>query len=106
MTPLSDAALLRFDAFTARVRARLEAGKQTYGDASHERPLPQLIEELRQEVEDQCGWAFIMWARLDRLEQLAEEANGPHRRSEDVKRVPIYMGWPGDIKVQIGEAPG
>lgn len=58
------------DAFLARVRRRLEAGAAEYGDASHQRPNDDLVDEIQQELEDVCGWAAILWAKLDRLRAL------------------------------------
>ncbi len=72
LTPESDAALEEWDRFTSRIRERLENGKRVYGDGSFERPLASLAEEIRQELEDVGGWAFITWIRVNRLEaQLA-----------------------------------
>ena len=68
-TPLSDAALERFPEFTARVEERLVNGKPVYGDSSFERSPMSLVEEIRQEVLDQAGWAFILYERLGRLEK-------------------------------------
>lgn len=58
------------DLFLSRVRQRLEAGAAEYGDASHHRPDDELIDEIQQELEDVCGWAAILWAKLDRLKHL------------------------------------
>ena len=68
-SPRSDAALERFDEFTARIRARLEMGKRVYGDSSFERPPVSLVEEIRQEVLDVAGWSFILYERLAELER-------------------------------------
>lgn len=78
-TPLSDEALTLFPEYMAEVRARMETGKQTYGDSSFERPLVTVARELQQEALDFAGWGFIMFARAKRLEELAMEATGPHR---------------------------
>lgn len=116
MTPLSDAALEAFPEFVNQVRGRLERGKRDYGDASFERPLPQLIEELRQEALDLCGWSFVVWARLENLQQLAEEATSVHRRTADgpvvhdgqvvsARPARVMMGWPGEVCAEIGVVP-
>lgn len=68
-TPKSDAALQHFDRFTARVRARLEAGRSNYGDSSFEKPLHDVVEEIRQEIEDQMGWSFLLWCRVNEIGQ-------------------------------------
>lgn len=67
-TPLSDAALEDFPEFVANVRSRLERGKKDYGDVSFERPLQEVVDEIRQEALDLCGWSFILWARLNKIE--------------------------------------
>ena len=73
-TPRSDAALEQFDKFTARVRERLVNGKRAYGDSSFERPLESLIEEIRQEALDVAGWGFIVFRRLDELDEKIQRA--------------------------------
>ncbi|MCA8975202.1 MAG: hypothetical protein KDC98_10795 [Planctomycetes bacterium] len=55
------------DRFVARLRARLTAGAREYGDTSFTRPAADLVDEIQQELEDVCGWALILWLRLDRL---------------------------------------
>lgn len=79
MTPL-DADL---DRFVHRLRARLVAGADTYGDASFTRPAAELVDEVQQELEDVCGWSLLLWLRLERLrgavdhhEQLGGEHHG------------------------------
>lgn len=67
-TPLSDAALEDFPEFVSCVRSRLERGKKDYGDVSFERPLQEVVDEIRQEALDLCGWSFILWARLNKIE--------------------------------------
>ena len=57
------------DRFTARLRARLEAGAREYGDTSFSRPAAELIDEIQQELEDVAGWGFLLWVRLDRLRE-------------------------------------
>lgn len=77
-TPLSDAALRRYDEFTAQVRARLENGKTAYGDGSFMRPLAEVVEELIQETADICGWGFVLHSRLTALKADILEATTPH----------------------------
>jgi hypothetical protein len=68
-TPKSDAALRRFSIFTKAIHARLENGRPIYGDSSFERQPQELLEEIRQELLDVAGWAFIMYERLNELDQ-------------------------------------
>ena len=65
--PRSDEALVRFVEFTDRIRQRLQMGKRVYGDSSFDRPLPSLVEQIRPEVLDAAGWAFILYERLEEL---------------------------------------
>ena len=69
-TPKSDAALERFAEFTGRVHERLVNGKRVYGDGSFERDPKALVEEIRQEVLDVAGWAFILYQRLSEMESV------------------------------------
>ena len=62
------------DRYLIRLRARLEAGASEYGDASFDKSTPSLIDEIQQELEDVSGWAFILWAKLERLRLLSERA--------------------------------
>jgi len=66
-TPLSDAALNSFPEFISSVRARLDAGRATYGDSSFERPTAELLGELMQEAQDLAGWGFVLWYRCREL---------------------------------------
>lgn len=59
--------------FLAVVRQRLEAGAQEYGDASHRRPVGELLDEIQQELADVCGWSAILWGRLEHLRQLTSK---------------------------------
>jgi hypothetical protein len=61
---VTEANLMRF---MARLRRRLEAGSEAYGNASFTRPAPELVDEIQQELEDVCGWGLLLWIRLERL---------------------------------------
>lgn len=71
--------LLRFPSFAAEVRSRLERGRQEYQDASFRRPVSELISEIREELLDVAGWAFIALARLDAIEQAAADVDAGER---------------------------
>jgi hypothetical protein len=62
--------------FRLRLRERLEAGAQSYGDASFRRKPAELASEIEQELLDVCGWAFILWCRLRRLAPLVRLGAG------------------------------
>ena len=68
-----------FADFAAAVTARLEKGREAYGDQSFSRPPGELVGEIKEELVDVCGWAFILWSRLHDLEQrLAEQIAGAY----------------------------
>lgn len=69
MTPKSDVALSMFPAFMEAVQRRLDVGRTTYGDGSFTMPLNAVNNEIAQELMDLCGWAFILWTRVQQLEQ-------------------------------------
>lgn len=69
------------DRFIARLRQRLAAGAREYGDVSFTRPAAELIDEIQQELEDVCGWAFILWLRLDRQRAAASLSTATEQQS-------------------------
>jgi hypothetical protein len=72
-TPQSDAAIEEcWTEFTSKVSRRLDAGRRVYGDSSFERPLKRVVTEIQEELEDVCGWSFILWTRLQNLKQHPE----------------------------------
>lgn len=58
--------------FVGVLHKRLEAGELAYGDASFEKAPTQLIGEIAEELLDVCGWAFVLWVRLQRLQARLE----------------------------------
>jgi hypothetical protein len=54
--------------FVSEIRDRLEQGRRDYGDQSFLRNPGELAEEIRQELADVAGWAFILWSRLRRID--------------------------------------
>ncbi len=53
--------------FAQKVRTRLQAGRQAYGDKSFDRPPGELITEIEEELLDVCAWSFILFERIERL---------------------------------------
>jgi hypothetical protein len=53
--------------FTAAVAARLEQGREAYGDRSFHREPAALAGEIAEELLDVCAWSFILWVRFDRV---------------------------------------
>lgn len=62
--------------FLSRVAARLDAGREEYGDQSLDRPIDATKQEILEEIEDICGWSFALWCRaqaqIARLERRVE----------------------------------
>lgn len=54
--------------FVSMIRGRLERGRTDYGDRSFTRNPEGLAFEIRQELADVAGWAFILWSRLRRID--------------------------------------
>jgi hypothetical protein len=63
--------------FLNRVEARMAAGAREYGEASFARDPEDLCDEIRQEIEDVCGWAFILWCRVRDIERHNETRSTP-----------------------------
>jgi hypothetical protein len=47
--------------FRLRVAARLAKGAEEYGDSAHDRPLADVVAEIREEAEDIGGWGDRAW---------------------------------------------
>lgn len=62
------------DAFFKSVRKRLHAGATEYSDRSFDLPPEALMQEVQEELADVAGWAFILWARCERMRRAL--ANG------------------------------
>ena len=64
---------LRQDAatFFAAVGSRLEVGEREYG-TSRERPSPELVDEIMEELEDVAGWSILLWSKLRRIRDALE----------------------------------
>jgi hypothetical protein len=64
----------QWPAFVAHVHSRLEAGARAYGDKSFAASPEALVLEVQQELEDVCGWAFVLWVRLEAIREALEAA--------------------------------
>tara|TARA_R100001510_G_scaffold56293_1_gene61564 strand:- start:4999 stop:5217 length:219 start_codon:yes stop_codon:yes gene_type:complete len=57
-----------YSEYFSKVRDRLSAGEREYGNKSlRERPLLEVLDELRQELEDIGGWSAIVHYRISQL---------------------------------------
>lgn len=63
--------------FAELVAARLEKGRELYGDRSFSLEPLELTKEVEEEILDVCAWSFILWMRLRALRRrLALEERG------------------------------
>ena len=69
---------LLWERYAARVVARLETGRDEYGDVSLSQPTEKLIDEVQQELEDVAGWGLILWTRLQRCRKAAARIDKEH----------------------------
>lgn len=53
--------------FITAIHARLEAGEREYGDGSFRKGQSKLVGEVLEELEDVCGWSFVLWCRVKKL---------------------------------------
>jgi len=84
--------------FWLRLRERLEAGAQSYGDASFRREPAELAGEIEQELLDVCGWVFVLWCRLRRL------GGGDQTEPPDLRAVTEGGGPRSPSPVSVEEA--
>jgi hypothetical protein len=82
--------LSTFSAFVEAVAERLAKGEQQYGNASFDRPIPELLDELQQEALDLAGWGFILWARLQTL-QSKVSAPPDSERGKEGERAALHL---------------
>jgi hypothetical protein len=56
------------------VRARIMKGAMTYGDRSFSKAPADLIDELKQDALDLAGWGFVLFCRLEAMQEALEQA--------------------------------
>lgn len=75
--------LAGFEKFVSDVRARLDAGRETYADRSFGRDPRDLIHELQEELVDVCGWGYILSMRLNAVQAALNELSERRRESDE-----------------------
>jgi len=65
----------QLDAFRHACMARLEQGREEYGDRSFSAAPDVLLGEIQQELEDVANWSFIMWVRVQALRDAVRETH-------------------------------
>lgn len=75
-TKISKDAITRiFPLYSAHLHDRLRIGAEVYGDSSFGKGPNVLLNEIQEELLDVSGWAFILFCRIQQLqEKLIEEA--------------------------------
>jgi hypothetical protein len=63
--------------FASAVRERLKKGQVEYGDRSFSADPAILLREIREEIEDICGWSYVTWCRIQKLEQALGRGSEP-----------------------------
>ena len=59
--------------FSTGILDRLSKGREEYGDKSFSKPPLDLLREIDEELQDVCGWAFILHMRIESIrEELIE----------------------------------
>lgn len=48
--------------FLTSLRDRLDAGAREYGNQSFVRPVNAIVDEIGQELLDEVGWTYVLWA--------------------------------------------
>lgn len=82
----------RANEYFAKVRDRLDKGAGVYGDSSYSRDPLDLLREVREELYDVSGWAFVLEQRLLAMEERIRDA----REEESLGPSAPYGPYPRD----------
>lgn len=72
--------------FRKLVRKRLSVGAREYATSS-DRPLPETLDQIAEELADVAGWATVGFARIEALKARAEILDAAHAPAPDA--VPV-----------------
>jgi hypothetical protein len=75
--------LSSFPLFHRKVLARLRAGAREYGNASFSFDPLTLLSEVKEELLDVCGWSYILFSRMERMERELSSADLTLEGDED-----------------------
>ena len=81
-----------FPEFIHLLGRKLRLGADEYGDDSFSRSGPELLQEIKAEVVDICGWSFVLFCRLRDLEQKLKEVDG-NIKNTAVLQLPRKTPW-------------
>ncbi len=79
----------KFLSYANRVLLRLREGAQEYGNKSFSMDPLDLLTEIQEELEDICGWSYILHSRLGEIRKRYEgmgDSLVEHLGSPDAKR--------------------
>ena len=71
-----------FQQYIEAVTRRMRCGHREYGDRSFSAEPLQLIREVQEELEDVCGWSFVLWHRLEAAKRALQGVQLPARAEE------------------------
>lgn len=70
-----------WEEFKKKLEGRLVVGAREYGDSSFKKRLPRTLQEIEEELLDVCGWSWLAYVRLRRLNLAAKRAErAPKKR--------------------------
>ena len=75
-----------FEAFMSRVRGRMNKGAREYGDRSFSEHPSLLVAEIQEELQDVCGWGFILWTRLEQIKAALERVEPVETEDERTEK--------------------
>ena len=78
-------AVLAAKATPAPVRQRLSVGAREYGTSS-DRPVPETLDQIAEELADVCGLSVVAFARIEALKARAEILDATHAPAPDAAR--------------------
>ena len=58
--------------FFAAIADRLDRGRTEYGNVAR----ADVLAEVMQEIEDICGWSYLLWRRVKKLRERIAEIDG------------------------------
>jgi len=71
-------------AFRKLVRRQLAVGAREYGSSS-DRPLPETLDQIAEELADVSGWSAVAFARIEALKARAEILEAAHAPTQDAE---------------------
>ena len=64
--------LATFHTYTTRTLRRLREGQDLYKDRAFSADPISLLNEIQEEILDICGWGYVLYKRLDKVQRMLE----------------------------------